>query len=186
MLRALRQTTRLTRLGLYQARWNSTTTPIQPPLMTKLKTDLKTAMRAKDTDRLNVIRALISEYNNSQKTNAPISTDVHLLRLIQKRAAASKDSARQFLEASRPDLKEQEDKAQAILEEYGSQVEVMSTEEVTEIVKKEVAMLKEAGKRLNPGVVFQSLFTSEVGALTGKPVDRSELVSIVKAAIDAA
>ncbi|KAL4957208.1 hypothetical protein BDW69DRAFT_43983 [Aspergillus filifer] len=185
MFRALRQTARLTRLGLYQARWNSTA-PTQPPLMTTLKTDLKTAMRAKDTDRLNVIRALISEYNNSQKTESPITTDVQLLRLIQKRTAASKDSAKQFQEANRPDLIDKENKAQAILDEYGSQVELMSTEEATEIVKAEIAKLKETGKKIQPGIVMQSLFSKEGGALTDKPVDRAGLVSIIKSAIDAA
>lgn len=32
-------------------RWNSTASPASPPLMAKIRTDLKVAMRAKDTSR---------------------------------------------------------------------------------------------------------------------------------------
>ncbi|KAL4914089.1 hypothetical protein BDW62DRAFT_149129 [Aspergillus aurantiobrunneus] len=182
MLRTLRQTTRL---GLYQARWNSTATPSLPPLMAKLRADLKTAMRSKDTDRLNVLRALISETNNSQKSPSPIQTDLQLLALIRKRTAASKDSAKQFLDADRPDLKEKEDKAQAILEEYGSQVQTMGLDEVKEIVSSEVTKLKEAGKKVEVGAVLKSLFAPG-GALDGKPAERAEVAKIVKEAVSAA
>ncbi|KAL4876667.1 hypothetical protein BJY04DRAFT_140043 [Aspergillus karnatakaensis] len=176
MFRVLRQTTRL---GLYQARWNSTASSSTPPLMATLRTDLKTAMRAKDTDRLNVLRALISEYNNSQKTASPIETDVQLLALIRKRASASKDSAQQFLEAERPDLKEKEDKAIAILEEYGSQVKTMDVEEIKIIVLEEVAKLSEGNKLPNLGLLFKALYKSG-GSLDGKPVDRSVVTEISK------
>ncbi|KAL4784094.1 hypothetical protein BJX76DRAFT_328295 [Aspergillus varians] len=182
MFRVLRQTTRL---GLYQARWNSTASPSLPPLMATLRTDLKTAMRSKDTDRLNVLRALISETNNSQKTSSPIQTDLQLLALIRKRANASKDSAQQFLDANRADLKEKEDKALAILEEYGSQVQTISLDDVKAIVSGEVTKLKEAGKKIEIGTVIKSLFAPG-GALDGKPAERSEVAKIVKEAVSAA
>ncbi|OJJ55085.1 hypothetical protein ASPSYDRAFT_158889 [Aspergillus sydowii CBS 593.65] len=182
MLRALRLTTRL---GLYQVRWNSTASPSLPPLMATLRTDLKTAMRSKDTDRLNVLRALISETNNSQKTSSPIQTDLQLLALIRKRVSASKDSAQQFLDAERPDLKEKEDKAQAILEEYGSQVQTMSVDEIKQIVLGEVAKLKEGGKKLEIGTVLKTLFAPG-GALDGKPAERGEVAKIAKEAVSAA
>lgn len=40
-----------TRLGLRAVRYNSTSAPATPPLMAKIRTDLKNAMRAKDTPR---------------------------------------------------------------------------------------------------------------------------------------
>lgn len=36
-------------------RWNSTASPASPPLMTKIRTDLKVAMRAKDTSRYAIL-----------------------------------------------------------------------------------------------------------------------------------
>ncbi|KAL4865548.1 hypothetical protein BDV12DRAFT_174525 [Aspergillus spectabilis] len=182
MLRGLRQTIRL---GLYQARWNSTVSSSTPPLMATLRGDLKTAMRAKDTDRLNVLRALISEFNNSQKTSSPIQTDLQLLALIRKRASASKDSAQQFLEADRPDLKEKEDKALAILEEYGSHVKTMGIDEIKHIVLEQVAKVKETGNKPNIGEFLKSLFAPG-GAFDGKPVERSEVAKFAKEALSAA
>ncbi|KAL5340401.1 hypothetical protein BJX70DRAFT_361667 [Aspergillus crustosus] len=182
MLRVWRQTTRL---GLYQARWNSTASSSTPPLMATLRADLKTAMRAKDSDRLNVLRALISEFNNSQKTASPIQTDLQLLSLIRKRSSASKDSSRQFLEAERLDLKEKEDKALAILEEYGSHVKTLGIEEIKQTVSEEVAKLKETGKKLSIGDLLKALFAPG-GVLDGKPVERAEVAKIAKEAISPA
>ncbi|KAL5001001.1 hypothetical protein BDV10DRAFT_182877 [Aspergillus recurvatus] len=182
MLKVLRQTTRL---GLYQARWNSTASPSLPPLLATLKADLKTAMRAKDTDRLNVIRALISETNNSQKTSSPIQSDLQLLALIRKRAAASRDSIQQFVDANRPDLKEKEEKAQAILEEYGNQVQTMGADEIKQIVSEQVTKMKAAGTKVEIGLVLKSLFAPG-GALDSKPAERSEVAKIVKEAVSAA
>ncbi|KAL4760890.1 uncharacterized protein BDW70DRAFT_55878 [Aspergillus foveolatus] len=182
MIKVLRTTTRL---GLYQARWNSTASPSLPPLLATLKADLKTAMRAKDTDRLNVIRALISETNNSQKTASPIQTDLQLLALIRKRAAASRDSMQQFVDANRPDLKEKEEKAQAILEEYGNQVQTMGTDEIKQIVSEQVNKMKAAGTKVEIGLVLKSLFAPG-GALDGKPAERSEVARIAKETVSAA
>ncbi|KAL2867203.1 uncharacterized protein BJX67DRAFT_107816 [Aspergillus lucknowensis] len=176
MFRALRQTTRL---GLHQARWNSTAGPTLPPMMATLRTDLKTAMRAKDTERLDVLRALISETNNSQKTSSPINTDLKLLSLINKRVSASRDAAQQFLEAGRTDLKEKEDRAQAILQEYGGQVETMSPDEIEHIVAQEITKLKEAGKQVQIGIVLKALLGSG-GALSGKPAEPSKVTEIIK------
>lgn len=105
--------------------------------------------------------------------------------MIRKRVSASKDSAQQFLDAERPDLKEKEDKAQAILEEYGSQVQTMSVDEIKQIVLGEVAKLKEGGKKLEIGTVLKTLFAPG-GALDGKPAERGEVAKIAKEAVSAA
>ncbi|CAI7650034.1 hypothetical protein N7533_008490 [Penicillium manginii] len=165
-------------------RWNSTASPATPPLMVTLRTDLKTAMRAKDTSRLNVLRAVISEYNNSQKTSSPISTDIQLLSLLQKRATASKEAAQEFLAAERLDLKEKEDAQVAVLEEYASQVETLSAEEMQAIVTKEIATIKESGAKLNKGLILKALFAPS-GPLDGKPVNRNEVAKLVNEAISA-
>ncbi|KAJ5693444.1 hypothetical protein N7462_002867 [Penicillium macrosclerotiorum] len=172
------------RVAVRSVRWNSSANPTTPPLMTVLRNDLKTAMRAKDTSRLNVLRALISETNNAAKTSSPIQTDIQLLSLIRKRAAASQDAAAQFLEANRPDLKEKEDAQVTILEEYASQIKTMSVEEVEAVIATEIAAIKESGKKLEVGQVLKALFAAG-GALDGKPADRKEVASLVKKAVSA-
>ncbi|KAH2230473.1 hypothetical protein KXV37_002990 [Aspergillus fumigatus] len=179
MLRTLRSTSRL---SLSPVRWNSTTSPASPPLMARIRSDLKVAMRAKDTARLNVLRALISETNNSTKTSSPIQTDLQLLSLIRKRVAAAKEAANQFAEADRPDLKEKEDAQVAILEEYAGKVETMSLEDIKAVVSQEVSKLKEAGKKVEVGGLLKSLFAPG-GALDGKPAERAEVAKIAKEAV---
>jgi uncharacterized protein YqeY len=172
--------------------------------MAKIRSDLKVAMRAKDTaryfscyirksksnvnritSRLNVLRALISETNNSAKTSSPIQTDLQLLSLIRKRAAAAKEAAQQFSEADRPDLKEKEDAQVTILEEYAGKVETMSLEDIKAIVSQEVSKLKEGGKKVEVGALLKSLFAPG-GALDGKPAERAEVAKIAKEAVASA
>lgn len=178
-------------------RWNSTA-PATPPLMSTLRADLKTAMRAKDTARyvnqsfrflvitntrrLNVLRALIAETSNAAKTSTPIKTDVQLLSLIRKRVFAARDNAQQFAEASRSDLKEQEDAQAAILEEYAGQIKTMSAEEIKEVIAQQVALMKEAGEKPTTGLLFKALFKPG-GALDGKTFDQKEVAELAKEAL---
>ncbi|KAE8354091.1 hypothetical protein BDV28DRAFT_131717 [Aspergillus coremiiformis] len=182
MFRAQRVTTWL---SLRSVRWNSTGSPSTPPLMAKIRTDLKVAMRAKDTTRLNVLRAIISETNNAAKTSSPIQTDLQLLSLIRKRMTGAKEAAQQFAEADRPDLKESEERSITILEEYANQVETMSLDDVKQIVSQEILVLKEAGQKVEIGTLLKSLFAPG-GALDGKPAERSEVAKIAKEAVTAA
>lgn len=134
---------------------------------------------------MNVLRALISETNNAAKTSSPIRTDVQLLALIRKRAAAAKDAAQQFAEADRPDLKAQEDAQIAVLEEYAGQVQTMSLNEIEAVVSQELAKMKEAGKKIEAGGLLKTLFAPG-GVLDGKPVERAEVAKIAKQAVSAA
>lgn len=134
--------------------------------------------------RLNVLRAVISEFNNSQKTASPIQTDIQLLSLLRKRATASKEASKEFAEADRSDLKEKEDAQVAVLEEYAGRVKTLSLEEVEDIIAKEIAAIKEAGTKLDVGQVLKSLFAVG-GALDGKPADRKEVAGLVKKAVSA-
>lgn len=135
--------------------------------------------------RLNVLRALISETNNSVKTPSPIQTDLQLLSLIRKRATASQQAALEFEKADRPDLKENEDVQVAILEEYASQVETMGTDEIQTIVSQEINKLKDAGSKVDSGSLMKVLFAPG-GPIDGKPAERSEVAKIAKEAIAAA
>lgn len=127
---------------------------------------------------------MISETNNAAKTSSPIQTDIQLLSLIRKRAAAAKEAAQQFAEADRPDLKEKEDAQIAILEEYAGHVKTLSVDEVEVIIAKEISAMKEAGKKMEIGQVLKALFAPG-GALDGKPADRKEVAGLVKKAVSA-
>ncbi|KAL2217826.1 Yqey-like protein-domain-containing protein [Thermoascus aurantiacus ATCC 26904] len=168
-----------TRLGLRAVRYNSTSAPATPPLMAKIRTDLKNAMRAKDTPRLNVLRALITEITNASKTSSPIQTDLQLLSVIRKKTAQAKEAGQQFAEANRPDLKEQEDAQIAVLEEYAAQVETMGVDQIREAVSQVISQLKGEGKKADIGSVLKTLFAPG-GVLDGKPAEKAEVAKIAK------
>jgi uncharacterized protein len=125
---------------------------------------------------------LISETNNAAKTSSPIQTDIQLLSLIRKRAAAAADAAQQFAAADRADLKAKEDEQITILDEYAGQVKTLSAEELDAIVAQQIVIIKEAGGKLDFGQVLKALFAPG-GALDGKPADRKEVAALVKKAV---
>ncbi|EEQ91262.1 hypothetical protein RJZ56_004411 [Blastomyces dermatitidis] len=160
-------------------RHNSTAAPTAPPLLFKIKSDLKDAMRARDTARLNVLRAIISETNNAAKTPSPIKTDIQLLKLLNKRTAALKDAKGEYLEAGRADLIENANKELEVLERYASQVETISNEEVRAAVSRAIEKMKNSGEKIAIGTVIKAL-VGPGGSLEGKPVQVGEISKIAK------
>lgn len=169
-----------------QFRYSSTSTESPaPPLLSKLKGDLKSAMRAKDTPRLNVLRALISEFNNASKTNSPIKTDLQLLALLKRRKSASENAAAEAKKANRDDLEQKQLDEIKIMDQYAQEVSVMTEDEIKEAIHKVLQEIQQgtSEKAKNMGDVVRKLFESG-GLLDGKPADRGQVVKIVKDFLD--
>ncbi|PGH00903.1 hypothetical protein GX51_05567 [Blastomyces parvus] len=160
-------------------RHNSTAAPTAPPLLFKIKSDLKDAMRAKDKTKLNALRAIISETNNAAKTSSPVKTDIQLLKLLTKRTAALKAAKGEYQAAGRADLSESADKELEVLQGYASQVETISDEEIRAAVSRAVENIKNSGEKLVIGTVIKAL-VGRGGSLEGKPVQVGEISKIVK------
>jgi uncharacterized protein YqeY len=170
-------------MGLQISRLYSTETAQVPPLLAKLKGDLKTAMRAKDTARLGVLRAVISATNNAAKTSTPITTDVQLIQLLRKTARGNQEAAQEARAAGREDLIEKEETQIKIIDGYiaESGVETLGKEEMQALVEKVISDAQSEGvdeKRLS-GEVMKRLM-AKGGPLEGKEVDRNELAQIAK------
>ncbi|KAI9775040.1 MAG: hypothetical protein M1839_001592 [Geoglossum umbratile] len=136
-------------------------------------------MRAKDANRLSVLRSILAEVTNLSKTNNPIKKDVQLLVLLRKRSAAAKIAAEEFKTHQRLDLSEKEELQGKILEDYVGQVDVVGEAEARSAVERVVGGLKSSGEMVNVGVVMKRIL-SEEGELEGMPVDRGELARLVK------
>ena len=156
-----------------------------PPLLQKLKGDLKTAMRARDAARLTVLRGVLSATLNASKTSSPVTTDAQLVALMKKTRAASLEAAAEFSGAGRADLADGERAQIAILDEYvaSSGVEEVPTDELRALAAGVVAALTaEAqlqGGKARVGDVMKKLLAPG-GPLDGKSVDRAELAMIVR------
>ncbi|SLM33703.1 Uncharacterised domain YOR215C, mitochondrial [Lasallia pustulata] len=154
------------------------TTPSATPLLLKLRSDLKTAMKTKDTNRLNVLRSLLAEITNASKTSSPITTDLQLLSLLRKRAAMSRTAAQEFGAAKRTDLKDKEEAQVAVLEEYAGEVDTIGEEEITRVVGEVIGRMVSDEKKLDLGSVLKNLL-GPGGAFNGKPVEKAEVAKIV-------
>ena len=158
-------------------------TPPAPPLLLKLRRDLKTAMQEKDKNRLNVLRGLISDITTATKSNNPVTTDMHVLAMLRKRAAAGKEAAEGFAKAGRRDLEQNEEAQVSVLEEYAGGVETVSDEEIrTRIGEVINEASQEGGQKLNKGILLRKLL-GPGGAFEGKPVEKSNVAKLVDAAL---
>jgi uncharacterized protein YqeY len=157
--------------------------PAPPPLLQKLKGDLKTAMRAKDTARLSVLRSIMTAALNASKTPHPIRSDQQLVALLRKSQKASRDAAKEFKSAGREDLAEKEEAQADIMAEYiaDSGVRSLGEEELRTMVLAAVDDAREAGiaTKALVGDVMKRL----TGSLHGKEVDMKELASMVRDAV---
>ena len=153
-----------------------------PLLLQKFREDLKTAMRAKDVNRLDVVRALLNEINNASKPpNKPVSTDVQILSILRKRLAAARSAAEQFANGGRQDLKEKEERQIDIMKSYAGAVETVSEDEIRLRVGEVVNEMSE-GQKMNKGVIIKRLLGPD-GVFEGKPLERKDVVTMVDLAL---
>lgn len=155
------------------------TLPRAPPLLLKLRRDLKDAMRSKDTSRLDALRGILAEVTNASKTSNIIKTDMQMLSLLRKRSAASRAASVEFKQAGREDLKEKEDEQVAMLEEYSGGVEMVSEEEVRRTVEQMRGIMQTEGVKVDKGNLIRRLVGPE-GAFKDKPVDRAMVAKVVQ------
>ena len=138
-------------------------------------------MDADGKGRLNVIRAVISEINQAASGPSPVRTDMQVLALLKKRKASSLAAAEEAGKAGRSDLKEKQEKEVEVLDDYAGSVQLMSSEELKQIVMQAVNGMG-AKSDLKQGAVMRELLKPE-GPLDGKPLDRKTLSEIVQQAL---
>ncbi len=154
-----------------------------PPLLAKLKGDLKAALKAKDKTRLAVLRGVVASTLNASKTTSPIKTDVQLVALLRKTARESQQAAEEFLTAGRQDLVEKEMAQIKVLEEYAtdSGVKTVGSEELQVMVTAVMSELQAEGiaAKAQLGEAWKRLLGAG-GPLAGKDFDKTELAKLVK------
>src|ERR1700759_463049 len=132
----------------------STSSP-PSPLLSRLREDLKSAMRARDTPKLNVVRGILADITNSSKTASPVKDDLALLALLRKRITAAKQAAQQAEEVGRPDLVDKEAEQMGILEQYAGNVKTISDEEIQQSITRIVEQLQKEGKEVVTGNILK-------------------------------
>jgi len=88
------------------------------PLKNRIQDDMKTAMRAKDSERLGVIRLLLAAMKQREVDERIELTDIDIINIINKMIKQRLDSITQFQAANRIDLATKEQKEIDVLSTY--------------------------------------------------------------------
>ncbi|TSC70960.1 MAG: hypothetical protein CEO12_85 [Parcubacteria group bacterium Gr01-1014_46] len=110
-------------------------------LQTQIKDEIKTAMLAKDSVKLGVVRGLVASFTNElvslKRTPQDTLTDEEVLNVIRRAVKQRKDSIDQFTKGGRPELAESEQAELSILETYLPKM--MSEEDVMTFAKNKLS-----------------------------------------------
>ncbi len=144
-------------------------------LKDQITEDMKTAMRAKDAERLGTIRLLLSACKQKEVDERVVLDDVMVIAIIDKMIKQRKDSIDAFTKADRKDMADKEAAEITVLQGY---LPVrMTSEEVLAAVKAIVATLGAAG----PGEMGKVMGAAKA-QLAGK-AEMGQVSAAVKAAL---
>ena len=137
--------------------------------------DMKTAMRAKDSERLGTIRLLLAGIKQKEVDERVVLDDVAVVAIVDKLIKQRKDSIEAFQKAERKDLADKEASEMVVLQGYLPAR--LSADEVMAEVKAIVAELGASG----PGDMGKVMGAVKA-KLAGK-ADMSQVSAAVKAAL---
>jgi uncharacterized protein YqeY len=140
-------------------------------LIDQIQEDLKKAMKAKDGNRVSVLRLLLSSIKNREIDKKDALDDEEVLAEIAASAKRRRESMEAFKEGDRMDLVEKEESELVILQEYLP--EQLSPEKVRTVVQ-EVVQAVGATSPGDFGKVMKELMPRLRGMADGKLV--SEIV----------
>ena len=137
--------------------------------------DMKTAMRAKDSERLGTIRLLLAAIKQKEVDERVVLDDTAVIAIIDKMIKQRKDSIEAFTKAARQDMADKEAQEITVLKAYLPAR--LSTDEVLAAVKTIVADLGASG----PADMGKVMGAAKA-ALAGK-AEMGQISSAVKAAL---
>ena len=136
-------------------------------LQERIDSDLKDAMRAKNAERLSVLRMLKSalKYGAIEKSAEGSLDDAAAIQVIRKQVKQRQDSIESFEKGGRPELAAKEKEELEILNAYLPQG--LSAEELTTLVRGTIAEVG-ATSKAQMGAVMKALQAKVAGRADGK------------------
>ncbi|MFZ9551003.1 MAG: GatB/YqeY domain-containing protein [Hylemonella sp.] len=149
-------------------------------LKEQITEDMKTAMRAKDVERLGTIRLLLAAIKQKEVDERISLDDAGVVGVIDKLIKQRKDSVAAYEQAARQDLADKEAAEIRVLQVYLPQR--LSADEVAAAVKAIVAeVATELGRQAAPGDMGKVMGAVKA-RLAGK-ADMGQVSAAVKAAL---
>ena len=144
-------------------------------LKDQITEDMKTAMRARDSERLGAIRLLLAAAKQKEVDERVVLDDIAMVAIVDKLIKQRKDSVAAYLLAQRQDLADKESAEIIVLQAYLPQR--LSAAEVTAAVQ---AIVTELGAK-GPGDMGKVMGAVKA-RLAGK-ADMGQVSAAVKAAL---
>ena len=141
-------------------------------LTKRIDSDLKDAMRAKDSARLSTLRMLKAALINAtiEKSGAEGQlNDVEAAQVVRKQAKQRQDSIESFERGARPELAAKEKEELSILQAYLPQG--MSSDELVKVVRDTIAEVG-ATSKAQMGAVMKALQEKVAGRADGKTLSQ--------------
>ena len=149
-------------------------------LKDQITEDMKTAMRARDSERLGTIRLLLSAIKQKEVDERVVLDDLAVIAIVDKLMKQRKDSIEAFQKAERKDLADKEAAELVVLQAYLPAR--LSAEGVSAAVKAIVVEFgAELGRAAGPGDMGKVMGAVKA-KLAGK-ADMGQVSSAVKAAL---
>jgi len=137
-------------------------------LQERVSQELKTAMLAKDADRLSTLRLLKSALGYAQiEHKTEQLSDADVLGLVQKEIKKRRDAIEQYEKGGRPELAAKEKKEIPVLETFLPQP--LSSAELEQLVKAAIQELGAATKK-EMGPVIKAVQSRAAGRADGKSI----------------
>lgn len=143
----------------------------------QIRNNIKEAMKARDTVRLEVMRGLLTAFTNelvaTARTPQDMLSDEEAIKVITRASKQRKDSIEQFTKGGRIDLVNVEEDQLKILEEFLPKL--MDIDEIEKIVKEKIAELpvKDLTKKgMFMALVMKDLKGKADGSMVKEVVDK--------------
>ena len=146
-------------------------------LLATLNEDMKTALRARETERLSTIRLLISEVKNARIAAMHDLSDDEVINVLRKQAKMRLDSIEQFRKGGREDLALKEEAELAVIDGYLPAAP--SAQQIRDVVRSVIAESGATSVK-DLGVVMRSVMSRLGSQVDGRQVQgivREELTS---------
>lgn len=139
------------------------------PLKDRLDEDLKSAIRAQDALRRNVLRSLRSEVHNEEiAQQKPLDDDDAIIGVISRQVRQRRESISEFRKGNRDDLVQREESELAVLLEYLPQQ--LTPEEIADLARQAVSEVGARGPG-DKGRVMGKLMPNVRGRADGSVVN---------------
>ena len=145
-------------------------------LKQRIQDDMKTAMKARDQDRLLTIRMLLAAMKQKEVDERVELDDAAVVAITDKLVKQRKDSIEAYLSAGRKDLADKEQAEMIILQGY--MPEQLSKEAVEAVIQKTIASIGASGPQ-DMGKVIGALKPQLAGR-----ADMGMVSGLVKAALN--